>query len=276
MGMTGTGPGTTTVVKIGGELCLDTGEDILGQFCREIGELRGLVGERGGGVVVVHGGGPQITRACRERGIEPAFVDGVRVTSEAEMEIVDGVLGGLVNSGLVRSFARAGVSAVGVTGASGGLLVGTPSADGGAGGGAAEGGYTAGECVCNPQILQHLLPEYVPVVAPVGSDAGNGAININADRGALAIALALQSDRLLFLSNVDGVLGGDGKRIAQLSEQESEKLIVANVIKDGMVEKLRNSFLGIRSGIKRIGIGQYGQYGDLYKLLDQQAGTTIQ
>ena len=275
MSRTGTGPaeGTTTVVKIGGELCLDTGEDILGQFCREIGELRGLVGERGGGVVVVHGGGPQITRACREQGIEPAFVDGVRVTSAAEMEIVDGVLGGVVNSGLVRSFARAGVSAVGVTGASGGLLVGTPSSGGSGGAG---GGYTAGECVCNPQILQHLLPEYVPVVAPVGSDAGNGAININADRGALAIALALQSDRLLFLSNVDGVLGDDGKRIAQLSEQESEKLIVANVIKDGMVEKLRNSFLGIRSGIKRIGIGQYGQYGDLYKLLDQQAGTTIQ
>ncbi len=181
-------------------------------------------------VLVVHGGGRSVERALAERAIESRFVDGRRATSPEAMAVVESVLSGVVNKALVAGLARAGVPAVGVSGRDDGLIT--------AGLDPALGRAGVPEQV-RPDLLHTLWAAgLVPVVSPVSSDAQGGAVNVNADEAALALARAVGARSLVYLSDVDGVKVGGG--LAEtITSSEAQRFIDDGTITGGMALKVR-------------------------------------
>lgn len=215
----------TTVVKVGGASA-DPG--------------RLVAGLTAGGVevVVVHGGGPQISQACREAGLEPRFVDGQRVTDADVLEVVERVLAGQ-NDRLVEHLRAAGVEAVGVSG----LVTAAPAADRRLGLVGEVAGVDAGP-------LRELLADgCVPVVNPFAG------LNLNADHAAAAVAIAVGADELAFLSDVPGVLTADGSVMRTIAAGSSSELLAAGTIGGGMVPKLTAAGAALRGGVWRVWIG---------------------
>lgn len=202
-------------------------------------------------LIVAHGGGAPLSAWSRRLGYEPRFVDGVRVTSDAEMELADMVLAGAVNTAIVRALVAAGVPAVGITGGDGGLITGAPVA-------APDGApsRTARPASVNGALVNALLGAgFVPVVASVASDAHGGAVNINADDAAQAVAEAVRAAALVFVSDVDGVRDSTGRVIPTITPGEIEPLIDAGVVAGGMAAKVRAAARALRAGVGRVVIG---------------------
>ena len=227
------------VVKFGGSLLSD-GKARAG-FLREAAAL-----SRRRPLVLVHGGGPEINAALEKMGVKPKFVQGRRVTDDAAMAVVEGVLSGQVNKALTGELNSFGVKAVGLSGRDGGLLRARP---------VPKLGRVGAPAQARPDVLLVLMRAgFLPVVSSVASDARHRAMNVNADEAASALAVALKAERLVFLTDVAGVLDARKKTIPLVRCREIEKLIKDGVITGGMIPKVRSCRRAIEKGVQEIDI----------------------
>jgi acetylglutamate kinase len=250
------------VVKIGGKAAEN--RESLGAFADEL-----LTLSREQRVVLVHGGGAEVTAVSRKLGFEAVFKNGVRQTSPEEMDIVDMVLAGKVNSQLVRLLRTHGLDAVGLTGADGGTFTGEPV--GGRGSATRTGEITR----VDERLLEMLLAAgYLPVLSSTSMDSDGNGLNINADTAAFQVAARLQAAALVFLSDTRGVIS-DGSVLQALSADEAKVLIARGVIDGGMVPKVTASFDAMDKGVAKVIIGQYESAGSLARLLEGKEGTRL-
>jgi acetylglutamate kinase len=238
-----------TVLKLGGELLED--EAAMRGAAEAIVRL-----SKSGPLVVIHGGGRAIDAELRLRGIEPRFVDGLRVTDSDALDAVVCVLAGRTNTALVAAVGRAGAQAVGLTGADAGL-----------GRSVRAGMFTAvsGEqvdlgLVGQPDkgdagLLHHLLEGgYVPVIASVGVDANGALLNVNADTLAAQLSAALDASRLIIAGGTAGVLDAQGQPIARLTPDDIDRMAASGEAHSGMLAKLAACRRALDAGVGNIAI----------------------
>ena len=233
--------GSTVVVKIGGEALDDPAK---ASIVAEDLALMALVGIE---LVVVHGGGPQVTEAMTQAGIEASFVDGLRVTHASSMEIVRRVLIGSINSDLVTRLNAAGLSAVGLSGADGGLVE-VATARGANG---EDLGFVGEVTAVDPTLISSLLGDgRTPVVASVAPNDRGVIHNVNADATAGAIAAALGAAKLVYLTNVEGLYSDFGDRDSLVSELKLADLeAMLPGLSAGMRPKASSVVDALRSGV---------------------------
>lgn len=236
--------GRTIVVKYGGNALAGTsGDDALSVFATDIVMMR-LVGMR---PVVVHGGGPQISELMGRLGKTAEFKDGLRVTDAETVDIARMVLIGQVNPQIVSAINVHGDYAVGVSGEDGGLIRAVARNP--------ELGFVGDVASINPGVLQRLLDdEFIPVVATVGADAEGQAFNINADTVAGEIAAALRAEKLVYLTDIDGLrrdIADAASLIRQTTPDELDQLINEGIIEGGMIPKVSSCISAVRNGVGR-------------------------
>ena len=234
------------VVKYGGSAMVD--EELKRHVIQDVTLLK-LVGFK---PIIVHGGGKEISRWVGKVGMESVFVNGLRKTDEATMEIAEMVLN-KVNKSLVKLVEELGVNAIGISGKDGGLLK-------------VEKKYSNGEDIgfvgeiteVNPKILYDLLEkDFLPIVCPVGMDDAYNSYNINADDAACAIAKAVSAEKLAFLTDIEGVYKDPSDKstlISELTIDEARALIGDGFIGGGMLPKLNNCIDAIENGVSRVHI----------------------
>jgi len=242
--------GKTFVIKYGGHAM---GDDGLGNlFARDVVLLKQV----GINPVVVHGGGPQIGKMLERLKIKSEFVDGLRVTDAATVEIVEMVLAGNINKAIVAAINAAGGTAVGLSGKDGNLiqarkLTRTQVDPDSHIERVLDLGFVGEPETINPQVLSVFArSDIIPVIAPTGSGPNGGTYNINADTVAGAVAAALGATRLLLLTDVAGVLDGNKKLIPQLSIEEAQRLIREGVISGGMIPKIETCLSAVIQGVE--------------------------
>jgi acetylglutamate kinase len=227
----------TIVLKVGGNEIDDEG--FLAGLVEAIGRLR----ERAA-PVLVHGGGKEIARLQGALGLEPRFVEGLRVTDEATLAVTEMVLSGAVNKRLVARLLAGGIPAVGLSGVDGGLLQVRPMVHP-----AGDLGRVGEVVAVEPALLDLLLERgMVPVVSPISLGPDGQSYNVNADHAAMALARALGADSLAFVTNVPGVLV-EGQVVAQLASAEAGEWIQRGVISGGMVPKVRAALDVVAAGV---------------------------
>lgn len=236
--------GQVVVVKYGGNaLAGASDDDALDLFAQDVVLMR-QVGMR---PVVVHGGGPQISELMSRLGLQPEFRNGLRVTDAGTVGVVQMVLAGQVNPQLVAAINVHGPLAVGVSGGDAGLIRAAPRDP--------ELGFVGDVQAINPTILRRLLDdEFIPVVATVGTDERGQPYNINADAVAGAIAEALGAEKLVYLTDIEGlrrVVDDPTSLIRQTTPDELEALIVDGAIAGGMIPKVESCVQAVRSGVRR-------------------------
>lgn len=234
------------VVKYGGSAMID--EELKKQVIQDVTLLK-LVGFK---PIIVHGGGKEISRWVEKTGMEPEFINGLRKTDEATMEIAEMVLN-KVNKSLVQNVQSLGVNAVGVSGKDGGLLkVQKKLSDG------QDIGFVGEITEVNPKIIMDLLEnDFLPIVCPIGMDENFVTYNINADDVACAIAKAVNAEKLAFLTDIEGVYkdkDDPDSLISELTVEEAKDLIGDGYIGGGMLPKLNNCIEAIEQGVSRVHI----------------------
>lgn len=240
--------GRTVVVKYGGNAMVDT--VLKHSFARDI-VLMKLVGIN---PIVVHGGGPQIGSLLKKLNIESNFVDGLRVTDSQTMDVVEMVLGGLVNKEIVNLLNKNQGKAVGVTGKDGNLIKARKLRIRQKGA-TAEDSYLdigqVGEVVkINTEILEMMRDsDFIPVIAPIGTDEAGESYNINADSVAGEIASVLGAEKLVMLTNVAGVQDKDGNVLTGLSTEQVDALIADKTIQGGMLPKIECALNAVKAGV---------------------------
>jgi len=267
----------TIVIKYGGNAMVD--EQLKQNFARDV-VLMKLVGLN---PVVVHGGGPQIGQVLQELGIESSFIDGMRVTDSKTMDVVQMVLGGLVNQDIVSLISRSGGKALGLTGKDGDLI-------------------TARKLVIKRSSPEMLEPEIVdighvgevvsvqrgvvdmlvhsdiiPVIAPIGTDASGTSYNINADLVAGKVAEELDAEKLILLTNVAGLEDASGKVLSGLRPEQVQALIDDGTIQGGMLPKIGCALSAVQNGVNTAHIidGRVNHAVLLEVLTDEGVGTLI-
>ena len=250
--------GRTFVIKYGGSAMVN--EELRETFARDVVLLK-LVGIN---PVIVHGGGKHINRMLQQLGIEVEFVGGIRKTTEEVMHIVEMVLSGDINKdivALINKHSGEDVYAVGLSGRDGRLLrarkidrsyfveklgIEPPSADIG----------LVGEIThVNTRLLQVLIAQnYIPVIAPIGVGEEGEAYNINADIAAAEVAKALKAEKLIFLTDTEGVKDKNGNLIKKLKDDRVEELIKDGTIGGGMIPKVRSAVEALKGGVKKVHI----------------------
>jgi acetylglutamate kinase len=227
------------LIKLGGTL-LDAPESrarIAGEIAR--GAQRGLE------AVIVHGGGKQMTRYLADRGVESRFINGLRVTTPEVLDAVLKVLAGSVNQELVAALVACGSPAVGLSGMDALLTEARPISD--------DLGFVGKPVRSDPRLLDALLQlKYLPVVACVAGDRTGHFFNVNADQMAVSVASALKVDKLLFLTDVDGVRGADEQIRSTLSLDQCRTLVDTGVASGGMQAKLESAAEALRAGIAEV------------------------
>jgi len=231
----------TIVIKYGGAAMKDA--ELRASFAVDVVLLK-HIGVR---PVIVHGGGPQIGATLERLGKESRFVDGLRVTDDETMDVVEMVLGGKVNREIVALVQRGGGKAVGLTGSDGDMLrVKRRLRDGRDIGRVGE--VTAVDADAITAVAD---AGFVPVIAPIGVGTDGLTYNVNADEAAGAIAQALGAEKLILLTDVEGVLGADGALLPELSREEARKLIAEGVIRGGMIPKVECCLAALAGGVPR-------------------------
>jgi acetylglutamate kinase len=238
----------TIVVKYGGNAMTGSGTD---DFSQDIV----LMKQTGIDPVVVHGGGPQIGAMLKRLGINSTFIDGLRVTDEAAVEVVEMVLSGSINKHLVTAINAAGGRAIGLSGKDGNLVVArklamtrTDPATGKKE--AVDMGFVGEPDKINPEVLHAIMKsETIPVIAPIGVGPKGETYNINADTVSGAVACALQAERLILLTDVEGVLDQDKKVIPRLTVSEARALIADGTISGGMIPKIQTAIDAVEGGV---------------------------
>jgi acetylglutamate kinase len=262
--------GKTVVVKYGGNaIAGSTERDALDVFARDVVLMR-LVGMR---PIVVHGGGPQISALMGRLGKTAEFRGGLRVTDAETVDIARMALVGQVNPQLVAAINAHGNFAVGVSGGDAGLLRAVPH-DG-------DLGFVGTVGAVNPRILEGLLAdEFIPVVATIAADEAGQAYNINADTVAAAIAEALGAEKLVYLTDIEGLrreVDDPGSLIDQTTADELEALIASGAITGGMIPKVTSCIHAVRNGVHRAHIldGRVPHVLLLEIFTDEGVGTVI-
>ncbi|WP_120500678.1 acetylglutamate kinase [Roseovarius sp. EL26] len=227
------------VIKLGGHAM--GSDEAMDTFARDIV----LMQQVGVNPVIVHGGGPMINQMLDKLAIKSEFVNGKRVTDEATMEVVEMVLSGRVNKRIVQAINQQGGKAVGLSGKDANLitcdptdpalgLVGTPSE-------------------IDPSILQTLFnDDTIPVIAPLGAGRNGETFNINGDTAAGAIAAALTADRLLLLTDIDGVRNAEGDVVTELTPQTIREMIADGTVAGGMIPKTETALAAIDGGVRAV------------------------
>ncbi|MBA3013142.1 MAG: acetylglutamate kinase [Proteobacteria bacterium] len=241
----------TIVIKYGGHAMVD--DKLKRDFASDITLLKVI----GINPVVVHGGGPQINRVLSAMGITSTFIRGMRYTDDATMDVVEMVLGGKVNKDIVARINREGGKAVGLTGKDGGLITAdkmkiyhqvdenTPPE-------IIDPGMVGNVTQINPEIIHTLTNHgFIPIIAPVGIGENGETYNINADVVAAKIAAALNAERLILVTDVDGVLDGDQRLISSISDRQIAEQIADGRIKGGMIPKVECALEALKNGVKK-------------------------
>lgn len=233
--------GKTVVIKYGGAAQKDA--ELRASFARDVVLLK-HIGVR---PVIVHGGGPQIGKLLERLGKQSTFVDGLRVTDDETMEVVEMVLGGRVNHEIVELVQQAGGRAIGLTGSDGGMIrVRRRTKDG------RDIGRVGEVIGVEPSAITAVAEAgFVPVIAPIGVGEDGLTYNVNADEAAGAIAQALRAEKLILLTDVPGVLDADGRLIPELTRERARALVDAGVIKGGMIPKLECCSTAVQGGVSR-------------------------
>lgn len=235
---------TTFVIKYGGAAMTD--EALKETFAQDVTLLK-KIGIR---VVIVHGGGRDITGLADRLGLETRFVGGVRYTDPAMMAVVQMVLGGKTNQDIVARINRHDGGAVGLTGADGSLLrvERQAAADG------ADLGLVGEVARVDTAFLAGLLAQdALPVIAPLGVDATGTLHNVNADTAAGALAVALGAEKLVYLSDIPGVMA-DGELLRSLDRPRAAELVETGIVDGGMLPKLRSAFAALEAGVRKVHI----------------------
>ena len=232
--------GATFVIKYGGHAMGQ--EHLAADFAHDVV----LMKQTGINPVVVHGGGPQIKAMLARLGIESRFVDGLRVTDAASVEVVEMVLAGKINKEIVTAIQGAGGKAVGISGKDARLIQAKRLTRNGE-----DLGFVGEPETVDVGVLEILArSEIIPVVAPIGMGAGGETYNINADTAAGAIAGALQARRLLMLTDVKGVLDAEKTLLPWLSLGDARRLIDQGVISGGMIPKVETCMAAVEAGVR--------------------------
>lgn len=243
----------SVVVKLGGSAVTDEA------WLRVLGRA---IAESPRPVVVVHGGGPEVSELSAALGVAAEFVGGRRVTPPEALDVAAMILTGRVNKRIVRALRSAGVDAFGLSGEDGALVTARVAAGGALG----RVGEVAG---VRGELLGWLLARgMVPVISPISASSGGEALNVNADEVAAAVAVATRADELLFLTGVEGVMTETG-RAAQLTLEESVRLMESGVVRDGMRVKVEASLRALEQGVASVRIGGPAM------LSDPDAGTRV-
>ncbi len=231
--------GETVVIKYGGSAMVD--EALRNSFAGDVA-LLSLVGIR---PVIVHGGGPQITKAMGQAGVEPQWVEGLRVTDEATIRVVQTTLAGEINPDIVRLLAGHGVKSAGVTGFDGGLFTARQRDK--------KLGFVGEVSRVDPEIVTGMLDNHmVPVVAPLARGEDGEVYNLNADTAAGELARALGAKKLVYLTDVEGLyrdLGDQDSLIQKLSVVELKSLLDSGSISAGMLPKLASCADALENGV---------------------------
>ena len=246
--------GMTIVIKYGGHAMVD--DQLKRNFARDITLMKFI----GLDPVVVHGGGPQINKVLEQMGMHPKFVRGMRLTDEPTMDVVEMVLGGKVNKGIVAQINQQGGKAVGLTGKDGGLISAEKlhivyHKDDDKPPEIIDPGLVGRVTDINPDIINTLTQQdFIPIIAPVGSGESGETYNINADLVASSVAMALSAGRLIFLTDVDGLLDTSGTLISSIGAEEINHMIEKNEISGGMIPKIECALDALKNGIEKVHI----------------------
>ncbi|RLB93757.1 MAG: acetylglutamate kinase [Deltaproteobacteria bacterium] len=241
----------TVVIKYGGHAMVDEG--LKRDFANDITLLKYV----GINPVVVHGGGPQINKVLDAMGITSTFIRGMRYTDDATMDVVEMVLGGKVNKDIVARINREGGRAVGLTGKDGGLITAEKmkiylQEDENKPPEIIDPGMVGSVTQVDPHIIHTLTAEgFIPIIAPVGIGKNGETYNINADVVASKIASALNAERLILVTDVDGVLDGDHKLISSIMDREINEQIADGRIKGGMIPKVECALSALKNGVQK-------------------------
>ena len=266
--------GKTVVVKYGGNAMTD--ERLKQSFAHDVVLLK-LIGID---VVVVHGGGPQIEQLLGKLGKKGTFVQGMRVTDEETMDVVEMVLGGQVNKDVVTLINQAGGKAVGLTGRDGGMIRAQklkmsdrddPSKE-------HDIGLVGDILSIDPSVVKALQDDqFIPVISPIGFGENNESYNINADVVAGKLATVLKAEKLVLLTNTPGVLDKAGQLLTNLSAREIDELFADGTISGGMLPKIEGALDAAKSGVNAVHIidGRVPHAMLLEILTDQAYGTMI-
>ncbi len=239
----------TTVVKIGGERLDDPGS--LAAVARALAARR-AGGER---LLVVHGGGPRITRLGERLGLRPRFAAGLRVTDAGTMELVEMVLTGVMAPLLVGALQAAGAPAAGLSGRDGPTILAEAKGPREVDGQLVDLGRVGTPVRVDTRLVEAVLGAgQVPVLSPVGADGGGGALNVNADEAAAWVAVALGARSLEYWTGTAGVLDG-GRVVAHLDAERARSLIATGVIQGGMRPKVEAALWAREHGVERVSIG---------------------
>ena len=256
--------GATFVIKYGGNAMVEP--ELTRSFARDIVLLKCV----GMNPVVVHGGGPQIGEWLKRIGKTSEFVQGMRITDEETMEVVEMVLGGLVNKAIVSHINQAGGRAVGLTGKDGNLLTARkllmpadPAGGGGGGGADADNGERemldlglVGEVAeVDTTLLDHLVAgDCIPVIAPIGFSADGHGYNINSDLVAGKVAEAMRAAKLILLTNTAGLLDEHGETVSEMGLAQAEAMRAVGTISGGMLPKVQCALDAVRGGVAAVTI----------------------
>jgi acetylglutamate kinase len=235
----------TVVIKFGGNAMVD--ENLKSSFAQDIVLLKQV----GVNPVIVHGGGPQIGKLLERIGKESRFIEGMRVTDGETMDVVEMVLGGLVNKQIVSLINRHGGRAVGLTGKDGGLINARKMKLASAGAENQDLGQVGEVDSIDPAVVQMLDDDdFIPVIAPIGVGKDGASYNINADLVAGKLATVLGAEKLLLLTNTAGVLDPEGKLLTGISPEETDQLIEQGIIHGGMLPKVGCALAAVKAGVK--------------------------
>ena len=231
----------TIVIKYGGHAM--TERELRASFAVDVVLLK-YIGVR---PVIVHGGGPQIGATLERMGKKSVFVDGLRVTDDETMAVVEMILGGTINQEIVGLVQQGGGRAIGITGRDGGLLRVEKKLQGGQ-----DLGRVGGVVGVDASVVSAIASEgFVPVIAPIGVDAEGLTYNVNADEAAGAIAAALRAEKLILLTDVEGVKDRDGKLLRRLSVAEVRRHVEEGTVVGGMIPKVECCIEALAGGVGR-------------------------
>lgn len=248
--------GKTFVIKYGGNAMAKA--DLKSAFAQDILMLKYI----GINPVIVHGGGPQIGEYLKKMGLESKFIGGLRVTPKETMDVVEMVLGGLVNKNivmLINKYAGSHTRAIGLTGKDGGLIrarkldigqyfkeigefIPTELLD---------LGHVGEVEYIDTEILKNIMNLYIPVIAPIGFDSEGNAYNINADFVAAAVAGALKAEKAIFLTDIEGIKDKNKNTISSIKKEDIQKLIEDGTITGGMIPKVKACIKALDEGVKK-------------------------
>ena len=237
--------GKTVVVKYGGNAMIDA--ELKSSFARDIVLMKSV----GMNPIVVHGGGPQIGDTLKKIGKESEFVGGMRITDGETMDVVEMVLGGLVNKQIVNLIHQHGGNAIGLTGKDGSLISAKklkhdfePTSE------IIDLGHVGEVDKIDTSVIELLVGgDFIPVIAPIGVGKDGFSYNINADLVAGSIAQALNAEKLILLTNTEGLLDCDGKLLTGLTSKDVNQLVKDKVIHGGMLPKINCALTAVQSGV---------------------------